>query len=307
MSGTKALWMPLHIADYLADTSRLTTEGHGAYLLLLMDYWRNGPPPDDDEVLGAITKLAPARWAKLRPTLAEFFTVQEGRWHQKRADAEIAKAGKVIGERSAAGKAGATKRWGVNDGKPDGGGSGKQHGKSYAPANGKDDGKAIAKPKQDAWQNDAQSQSQSDPSSEAAASSPPRASPVEPPAAAAEADRRCEIGKRVLAAARIDDARWTGNFAIISAWLSAGYDPDMDILPAVNAVAARPGYKPPNGLNYFTKPIGQHWESRQLAVPDFLRREPESPAERAHTRALELWAANGCQGPKPERSEAEAA
>lgn len=143
--------------------------------------------------------------------------------------------------------------------------------------------------------------------SEAAASSPPRASPAEPPAAAAEADRRCEIGKRVLAAARIDEARWTGNFAIISAWLSAGYDPDLDILPAVNAVAARPGYKPPNGLNYFTKPIGQHWENRQLAVPDFLRREPESPAERAHTRALELWAANGCQGPKPERPEAAAA
>lgn len=143
--------------------------------------------------------------------------------------------------------------------------------------------------------------------SEAAASSPPRASHAEPPAAAAESDRRCEIGKRVLAAARIDEARWIGNFAIISAWLSVGYDPDLDILPAVNAVAARPGYKPPNSLNYFTKPIGQHWESRQLAVPDFLRREPESPAERAHTRALELWAANGCQGPKPERPEAEAA
>lgn len=86
------VWMPLYIGDYLADTARLTTEQHGAYLLLIMDYWRNGAPPDDDEVLRNITRFSKFLWKKNRPILENFFTVKEGKWTHSRIDEEISKA-----------------------------------------------------------------------------------------------------------------------------------------------------------------------------------------------------------------------
>src|SRR3546814_9906111 len=112
MSKKGDKWMPLDIGDYLGDTGRLTTEGHVAYLLLLMDDWRHGAPPDDDETLAAIARLPVPRWRKLRPVIAPFFTAIDGKWRQKRADEEMAKRTNIIAERSKAGKEGAAKRHG---------------------------------------------------------------------------------------------------------------------------------------------------------------------------------------------------
>ena len=97
-------WMPLYIADYLADTRRLSTLEHGAYLLLLMEYWRQGPLPDDDRELCAIVRLDRKLWDRgVGPAVRRFFHREDdGLLHQKRIDAERSKAVELSDKRRAA-------------------------------------------------------------------------------------------------------------------------------------------------------------------------------------------------------------
>jgi len=96
-------WMPLYVGDYLGDTGHLTTAQHGAYLLLMMHYWRKGELPDDDRQLSKITKLPLKTWCEYRPTLQDFF--YEG-WKHKRIDAELTKMLHVSQKRAIAGQKG---------------------------------------------------------------------------------------------------------------------------------------------------------------------------------------------------------
>ena len=105
------IWMPLYIADYLSATSRLTTEQHGAYLLLIMDYWKNGAPPDNDQILAQITKLSPNAWSNARTMLQPFFEVHDGLWVQHRIETEMVKAKHNKQANVKRGKAGAEARW----------------------------------------------------------------------------------------------------------------------------------------------------------------------------------------------------
>ena len=86
------IWMPLYIGDYLADTARLSTEQHGAYLLLLMDYCRSGKLPDNDQVLAQICKLNPDAWSNAKAMLIPFFSIEQGFWIHKRVEQEMAEA-----------------------------------------------------------------------------------------------------------------------------------------------------------------------------------------------------------------------
>lgn len=105
------IWMPLYIADYLADTTRLTTEQHGAYLLLIMDYWRNGPLPDDDGALSQITRMQPAAWKKNRVMLVRLFRIEDGEWRHKRIDEELIEAAANAKKFADRAKKAAAKRW----------------------------------------------------------------------------------------------------------------------------------------------------------------------------------------------------
>jgi uncharacterized protein YdaU (DUF1376 family) len=93
--------MPLYVADYLRDTRRLTAAEHGAYLLLIMEYWTSGSLPDDDRQLARITCMSAAEWRRSRPNVQAFF--HDG-WTHKRIDAELAKSADISSKRAASAK-----------------------------------------------------------------------------------------------------------------------------------------------------------------------------------------------------------
>jgi uncharacterized protein YdaU (DUF1376 family) len=96
--------MPLYVADYLADTAHLSCEESGAYLALIMHYWRAGSLPQEDDRLARIVKLDLERWLCVRIPVAMLF---QDCWRHKRIDAELSRAA----EKSGKAKASANKRW----------------------------------------------------------------------------------------------------------------------------------------------------------------------------------------------------
>lgn len=94
-------WMPLYVADYLRDTRKLTAAEHGAYLLLIMEYWTVGNLPDDDRQLARIASMSTAEWRKARPNVQVFF--HDG-WKHKRIDGELAKSAAISIKRAASAK-----------------------------------------------------------------------------------------------------------------------------------------------------------------------------------------------------------
>jgi uncharacterized protein YdaU (DUF1376 family) len=83
-------YMPLYVADYMADAAHLSTVEHGAYLLLIMTYWQRGSAlPADDRKLARIVRMTDDEWRDVRDTLAEFFRVTDDTWSHKRIDQEL--------------------------------------------------------------------------------------------------------------------------------------------------------------------------------------------------------------------------
>lgn len=104
-------WLPLYVGDYLRKTMRLTTEQHGAYLLLLMACWAEGGSiTADEEDLAATVRLPLDRWLVMAPRILPFFEERDGRLHNARLSEELARANNITEARREAGRSSAARR-----------------------------------------------------------------------------------------------------------------------------------------------------------------------------------------------------
>lgn len=89
MAKKTKIWMPIYIGDYLADTMHLSAEEHGAYILLIMHYWREGGAIDfDKKMIQNICKISGKKCEKI----IDFFEVKGDKLFHKRIDEELAVA-----------------------------------------------------------------------------------------------------------------------------------------------------------------------------------------------------------------------
>lgn len=272
----KDIWMPLNIGDYLADTMSLTAEQHGVYLLLLMDYWKSGPLADDDRQLAATGKVSLKAWrTEIGAVVRRFFTIgEDGHLHQKRADLEIAKAGRISEARRNA----------AQD---------RHRSASKRDANAM---QMHSKPDANAHANEVQESHKTGDIARVHALAPPlprtldkqssvlTQSPRAVPIASAQVvpskengfngyeDGKEVIGgwiwvdvwPRIVAAAKIDEARWLGNELPVRTWLRDGIEPDTIV--AVMDRLMRSRAETPQTLNYFDNPIREaHAKMRKFA------------------------------------------
>lgn len=116
MSGSMH-WMPLFVGDYLADTKLLSTEEHGAYLLLIMHCWEDKSFPNDDKVICRITGLSVYKWRKHRENIlkffAKFFENNCEKFYHPKVERVRGKQQAVLAQRTEKARKAAQKRWGV--------------------------------------------------------------------------------------------------------------------------------------------------------------------------------------------------
>jgi uncharacterized protein YdaU (DUF1376 family) len=101
--------MPLFPADFIADTTHLSAQESGAYLLLLMQAWLQPDCrlPNSDKKLASWARVDLATWRHIKGEVMAFWTLRKGRWEQGRLLKERGYVAAVSAKRKAA----AEKRW----------------------------------------------------------------------------------------------------------------------------------------------------------------------------------------------------
>ncbi len=99
-------------ADYLADTQHLTTEQHGAYFLLILNYYQTGKTLDNsDDRLAVVAHLSNKRWQSVKSALSPFFEISvDNQWRHGRIEFELQKVLEKSRKTSYAGKESARRR-----------------------------------------------------------------------------------------------------------------------------------------------------------------------------------------------------
>jgi len=258
--------LPLFTDAYLADTRHLTAEEHGAYLLLLMCAWRTRGCrlKDDDRTLARLVGVSAARWRKLRPVLADFFTTDDGYWQQKKLSAVYegvqervarnrengAKGGRAKAAKLAKAQRKAGGALDGASGETASGASGDKAGRASGHVSGRASGHVSGK----------------------TLATKARVQTPKPEAAAAPSDEICmdEIAAwRASAAAEAGLAEDRLDVSPLMAWQAAGADLQADVLPVIGRLKRRQeakGGTPPQHLNYYTAAVLEARDARLGAV-----------------------------------------
>lgn len=98
---------------FIADTTHLDATETGAYISLLIAAWRRPDCdlPDNKKLLARWARCSPRQWARIEPTIMEFFTLENDAWIQKRLRKERLRCNNLSAVRSKVGKLGAEAKW----------------------------------------------------------------------------------------------------------------------------------------------------------------------------------------------------
>lgn len=102
--------VPLHLGDFITDTTHLSPAEVGAYFRLLSSHYRMGVKglPDDDAQLRRITGMDNKTWKSSRATVMDFFELDgDRRWVHARVQTTLLQ----IAQKQEQNRAKALKRW----------------------------------------------------------------------------------------------------------------------------------------------------------------------------------------------------
>lgn len=104
-------YIQLYVSDYLSDAAHLTAIQHGAYLLLIFNYWQKGHALNNsNERLANVARMSNAEWEENKAVIAEFFRIEGDEWHHDRIDSDLFAVAAKSTKASRAGKASANNR-----------------------------------------------------------------------------------------------------------------------------------------------------------------------------------------------------